>query len=157
MNPSQSIPTLEVLNSSWELSKSALGSNMEFSGISFQRNTEKTQPNPPKNKTQTTQSSRIRKMLFPALAAFLVGTNRISAGFGSLDPVRKLKLLDSGPSLTLEHNKYANKAFSGPTSTSTKLLERNEALREWSPREGARMKNLFSLKLWNSEHFRKKL
>lgn len=96
-------------------------------------------------------------MLFPALAAFLVGTNRISAGFGSLDPVRKLKLLDSGPSLTLEHNKYANKAFSGPTSTSTKLLERNEALREWSPREGARMKNLFSLKLWNLEHFRKKL
>lgn len=110
-NPSQLIPTLEVLNSSWELPKSVLGSNMEFSGTGFQRNTEKNQPNPPKRKNQTTQSTRIRKILFPALAAFLVGTNRISAGFGSLDPLRKLKLLDFGPSLTLEHNKYTNKAF----------------------------------------------
>lgn len=88
-------------------------------------------PNRTQKKSQKTQSIWIRKILFPALAAFLVGINRISAGFGCLDPVRKLKLADFGPSF----NKYKNKAFSGPTSTKIKLLQINEILGERSPRD----------------------
>lgn len=108
-------------------------------------------PNQNPQKEWKNQSTRIRKILFPALAAFLVGIKRIPAGFVCLDPVRKMKLADFGPSLTLKHKKYKNKAFSGPTSTSTKVLRVNEVLRKGVPG----IKNLFSLKLCNSEHFRK--